>query len=56
MKNFSKSKLKVTRAFNNSETLELSWNIEPNRIEFFQYFDFFRVRFDRTDLKKTSDY
>jgi hypothetical protein len=24
-----------------SETLELSWNIESNRIEFFQYFDVF---------------
>ncbi len=24
-----------------SETLKLSWNIEPKRIEFFQYFDVF---------------
>jgi tetratricopeptide (TPR) repeat protein len=48
----------------NSETLELSWNIEPNRIEsvrsnqieFFQYFDVFRVQFDRTELIETSKY
>jgi hypothetical protein len=45
----------------NSETLELSWNIEPNRIqskriEFSQYFDVFSssIRLNRTqkDIEK----
>jgi cellulose synthase/poly-beta-1,6-N-acetylglucosamine synthase-like glycosyltransferase len=34
-----------------SETLELSWNVKPNRIEFFQYFDV-QVRFDQTEFIK----
>jgi len=50
--------LKISLSFvvNYSETLELSWNIEPNRTEsnrtesnFFNISMFFRVRFDRTD-------
>jgi hypothetical protein len=49
-----------------SETLELSWNIEPNRIlielvrskriEFFQYFDVFSssVRSNRTHKNRSN--